>query len=91
MPEFKPPTPPISSPTTDAITTANNLTTYQVMVRPWAAALLAEIHHSGRGELGTHLHPWNTPPLHEASAPENTSLRTLSAAVRRANHEASPK
>jgi hypothetical protein len=63
------------------------LTTYQVMVRPWAAALLAEIHHSGRGELGTHLHPWNTPPLLEHFSPENTSLRKLPADLQRAKLE----
>jgi peptidoglycan/xylan/chitin deacetylase (PgdA/CDA1 family) len=59
------------------------LTTYQVVVRPWAAALLAEIHHSGRGEVGTHLHPWNTPPLHEPFSPENTSLRKLPSELQR--------
>jgi peptidoglycan/xylan/chitin deacetylase (PgdA/CDA1 family) len=60
------------------------LTTYQVIVRPWAAALLAEIHHAGRGELGTHLHPWNTPPLREPFTPKSTSLRQLAPDLQRA-------
>ncbi len=60
------------------------LTSYPVIVRPWAAALLADIHHSARGELATHLHPWNTPPLREPFCAENTSLRRLPADLQRA-------
>jgi peptidoglycan/xylan/chitin deacetylase (PgdA/CDA1 family) len=55
------------------------LTTYQVIVRPWAAEMLADIHRSNRGELGAHLHAWNTPPCPEAVTPETISLRTLPA------------
>jgi len=53
------------------------LTTYQVITQPWAADILAGIHRSGRGELGAHLHAWNTPPCPEAVTPETISLRTL--------------
>ncbi len=55
------------------------LTTYQVIIRPWAASMLAEIHHSGRGEVGAHIHPWNTPPFSEPFTPANTSLKNLPA------------
>lgn len=41
---------------------ATYLTTYQAASRPWAAAILRDIHDTGRSEVGAHLHPWNTPP-----------------------------
>lgn len=50
---------------------ATYLTTYQVASRPWAAAILREIHDAGRSEVGAHLHPWNTPP---ADAEEYASV-----------------
>jgi peptidoglycan/xylan/chitin deacetylase (PgdA/CDA1 family) len=53
------------------------LTTYQVIIHPWAAEILAGVHRSGRGELGAHLHAWNTPPCPEPVTPETISLRAL--------------
>lgn len=50
---------------------ATYLTTYQVASRPWAAAILKDIHDRGRSEVGAHLHPWNTPPT---DAPEYASV-----------------
>jgi hypothetical protein len=41
------------------------LTTYQVAIVPWAAEVLRQIADSGAAEIGTHLHPWNTPPFEE--------------------------
>lgn len=44
---------------------ATYLTAYQVAIRPWAAALVRDIAAGGRAEVGSHLHPWNTPPFDE--------------------------
>jgi peptidoglycan/xylan/chitin deacetylase (PgdA/CDA1 family) len=60
------------------------LTTYQVIVHPWAAEMLGSIHRSNRGELGAHLHAWNTPPCPEPVTPETISLRALPIAKQRA-------
>jgi peptidoglycan/xylan/chitin deacetylase (PgdA/CDA1 family) len=60
------------------------LTTYQVIIQPWAAEILAGIHRSGRGELAAHLHAWNTPPCAEPVTPETISLRTLPVEKQRA-------
>jgi hypothetical protein len=52
-------------------------TTYQVATRPWAVAILREICDGGRAEIGAHLHPWNTPPVHEPLSPRNTMMKNL--------------
>lgn len=52
-------------------------TTYQVAIDPSAADVLREVSHGGRGEIGAHLHPWNTPPLTEAFVPRNSMLNNL--------------
>lgn len=52
-------------------------TTYQVATDPRAADVLREICDGGRGEIGAHLHPWNTPPLTEAFLPRNSMLNNL--------------
>jgi hypothetical protein len=54
-------------------------TSYQVAIRPRAAATLRDIRAAGRAEIGAHLHPWNTPPLTEAWAPRNSMLKNLPA------------
>src|SRR2546428_11575364 len=51
--------------------------TYQVAIRPWAAEILREIQARGTGEIGGHLHAWNTPPLDEELAPGNTMALNL--------------
>jgi len=38
------------------------LCTYPVVSDPRGAAVLRELHARGGCEIGTHLHPWNTPP-----------------------------
>ncbi len=60
------------------------LTTYQVISHGWAADILAGVHRSGRGELGAHLHAWNTPPCPEPVTPATISLRALPAETQRA-------
>jgi hypothetical protein len=54
-------------------------TTYQVAIDPCAAAVMREVSQQGRGEIGAHLHPWNTPPLTEAFVPRNSMTRNLPA------------
>src|SRR5438876_12172844 len=62
-------------------------TTYQVAIDPSAADVLREVSHGGRGEIGAHLHPWNTPPLTEAFVPRNSMLYNLPAELQRAKVE----
>jgi hypothetical protein len=52
-------------------------TTYQVATDERAADVLREVCDGGRGEIGAHLHPWNTPPLTEAFVPRNSMLKNL--------------
>src|SRR5438094_7091014 len=52
-------------------------TAYQVAVEHGAADVLREVCDGGRGEIGAHLHPWNTPPLTEAFVPRNSMLKNL--------------
>ena len=59
-------------------------TSYQVAIQPPAADTLREACAGGRGEIGAHLHPWNTPPLDEAFVPRNSMLNNLPAALQRA-------
>jgi hypothetical protein len=54
-------------------------TTYQVAVDRRAAEVMREVCDGGRGEIGAHLHPWNTPPLREAFVPRNSMLNNLPA------------
>ena len=51
---------------------------------PRGAASLDEILGLGGGEIGAHLHPWNTPPLEEAMSPAHTMLCNLPPALQRA-------
>jgi len=52
-------------------------TTYQVAIDPAAAGVMREVGTGGRGEIGAHLHPWNTPPLAETFVPRNSMLKNL--------------
>lgn len=54
-------------------------TSYQVALDPCAAAVLREVGDTARGEIGAHLHPWNTPPLTEAFVPRNSMTKNLPA------------
>jgi len=54
-------------------------TTYHVAKEPWAADVLREVCDGDRGEIGAHLHPWNTPPLTEAFVARNSMLKNLPA------------
>lgn len=54
-------------------------TTYQVAIDPGAAAVMRDVSSDGRAEIGSHLHPWNTPPLAEAFVPRNSMLKNLPA------------
>ena len=39
------------------------LCTYPMVTDPFAAGILRELSEAGGCEIGTHLHPWNTPPF----------------------------
>ena len=57
---------------------------YQIAVRPWAADIVAEITAGGRGEIGAHLHPWNTPPFDPVQWPGDSMLANYSPEGQRA-------
>ena len=63
-------------------------TTYQVAIDPCAAAILREVGDAERGEIGAHLHPWNTPPLSEAFVPRNSMTKNLPADLQLAKIQA---
>lgn len=54
------------------------LLTYSVATDKEAISILREIRERGRCEIGTHCHPWNTPPFDEENTPRNSMLRNLS-------------
>jgi len=54
-------------------------TTYHVAIDPDAAAVMRDVGADGRGEIGAHLHPWNTPPLTEQFVPRNSMTKNLPA------------
>ena len=53
------------------------LITYPVATDQTADAILGELLEAGKCEIGTHCHPWNTPPLEEAKSKVNTMLCNL--------------
>ena len=57
---------------------------YPVATDPEAVAQLAELRRSGRAEIGTHLHPWVTPPYVEAVTRTNSYHCNLPADLERA-------
>jgi hypothetical protein len=54
-------------------------TSYQVACDRAAAGVLKDV--GPLGEIGAHLHPWNTPPLDEAFVPRNSMLKNLPASL----------
>lgn len=59
-------------------------TSYQVALDRRAAETLREACADGRGEVGAHLHPWNTPPMLLPLEPRTTMLNNLPAELQRA-------
>lgn len=53
------------------------LVTYPVASDPECAAMLGGILESGRCEIGSHCHPWNTPPFEEETNPKNSMMCNL--------------
>jgi len=64
------------------------LITSPVAQSPEAVKILQPIQEEGRGEIGAHVHPWNSPPITtENSAPNDSYLCNLPAAIQRAKLE----
>jgi len=59
---------------------------YQVAADPRAAAVIQWLADGG-AEIGTHVHPWNTPPIEEPLVPRLTMLKNLDPALQRAKIE----
>lgn len=57
---------------------------HPVATHPRARASLGEIRAEGDGEIGAHLHPWNTPPQDELFTAGHTMLRNLPRELQRA-------
>ncbi len=55
------------------------LITYPVARDRRSISILSDILRSGRCEIGSHLHPWNTPPFREERIKRNTMLCNLPA------------
>jgi hypothetical protein len=53
------------------------LVNWPVIMDDGAAAILRGIHASGRCEIGSHCHPWNTPPFDESITNRNSMLCNL--------------
>lgn len=53
------------------------LITYPVAIDMKSVSLLRKIMEDGRCEIGTHVHPWNTPPFEEEKSVKNTMLFNL--------------
>lgn len=66
---------------------ATYFTTHQVASTPWCVDILRDLVASGRSEVGTHLHPWNTPPVQLELTPRNTMLGNLPIDLQRAKIE----
>ena len=61
--------------------TPTYLLTYPVVSDPLAVAILQEILEGGDCEIGTHCHPWNTPPYEERLNKYNSMLCNLPTAL----------
>lgn len=57
------------------------LLTYPVVRDPYAVGILREIFDAGECEIGTHCHPWNTPPYGEPLNNRNSMLCNLPATL----------
>ena len=53
------------------------LVTYPVATNPRSVAILKRILEEGKCEIGTHCHPWNTPPFEEEINERNSMLCNL--------------
>src|SRR3954470_127083 len=53
------------------------LVNHAVAADPEAAAVLRSIHSGGKASVGTHLHPWNTPPFEERVTRRNSFAGNL--------------
>jgi peptidoglycan/xylan/chitin deacetylase (PgdA/CDA1 family) len=53
--------------------------TYEMATREESAAVLREIARSGRAEIGTHLHPWSSPPFRSEDLAGHTYPHNLPA------------
>lgn len=60
------------------------LITYPVATDTTAVSILSEILQKGRCEIGTHCHPWNTPPYREELTERNSMLCNLPAELQKA-------
>lgn len=56
---------------------------YQVANTLWAAATVQELAEISGGEIASHLHPWNTPPIEEELIGANTMTKNLTATLQR--------
>lgn len=57
------------------------LITYPVATSPLALDILGRYHEQGLCEIGTHPHPWNTPPVEEALTARTSFISNLPAAL----------
>jgi hypothetical protein len=55
--------------------------THAVAADGASCRVLRELVDQGNGEIGAHLHPWNTPPLTESISPPNLMLNNLPASL----------
>jgi hypothetical protein len=55
------------------------LISYPVATNPTAVAIIKRFHESGQCEIGSHPHPWNTPPVEEERTPFNSFICHLPA------------
>jgi hypothetical protein len=53
------------------------LVTHEMATRPESAAILRELARSGRCEIGTHLHPWSSPPFRPQDLVDHTYPHNL--------------
>jgi hypothetical protein len=56
---------------------ATYLITHPVATDPRARDILGSLQRAGECEIGTHLHPWNTPPLTEEKTRRNSFISNL--------------
>jgi hypothetical protein len=56
---------------------------WPIVAQRQAADRLVELRAAGRAEIGTHLHPWVSPPFDEALTPANTYAGNLPRALER--------
>ncbi len=54
------------------------LVNYPVITNEYSSRIIREIHDRGNCEIGTHIHPWNTPPFEEPICAENSFICNLS-------------